>query len=948
MAGLIGPAGRDGIDGLAGLIGPAGRDGIDGLHGKDGLPGASPFGLLDTTAYYPLGNVVFGTPMFQTPVTITTTTSSPIPSLLNSRDGAYNYLEFPNTGTYNITLNSSITNFYYLLVGPGGSGGYNPPAAGGGGGGGGYVQGSSISTSNISSFILTIGATTSSTLTTVSKTNTQTLIATANKGNNASGGNAGSGGTAERVNGFGDASPGTNGTSGSSNTPYIGGIGGSSTPHQMIFGGRIINYLVAGNPGLAGQNGGGGGGGSNGGVAGSGSPGYFLLYFPRTPNVTITPQSINFADGTQQTTGNIVTSDTNQIIDGLKSFNNPLTICSTSTNISYTGTVNYTIYNPYTQYSETTPSGRARWSYYQWTANGSMTYSGPPATIYYIIVGGGGGGGAGSSSIGGGGGAGGQIFKGSMTITSGTYNIVIGNGGTSGQSGNQSSFNTLVASGGAAGTTTGGIAVSGSGSGGAPGVAGSYESGTTFVDSGFTQSFFAGGGGGGTTTSSTTYGGPAGGSGGASGNAGSNAAANHGGGGGGGGSGSSTVGGTGGSGVIFIYLKSYELTINGDAITNGTINSNLLSSNDIVATTSHTIGTDRLNIIATDSNGPLNYSRTNPLLSNSVVTGFRYYYFTSSGFFTITGPSINIYYIIVGPGGSGGNGSASYSGGGGAGGQVHYGSATLTTGSHGIQVGSGGFISVIGGVSDSAAPGANGNAATTTANGAGVTNSFTGSGSGGAAGAAGAAGTNVPFYDGNTGLFYTGPGGGGGGSSTTTATSGGNSSGISKGGNGGTNAAYGSIGTLGGGGGGGGTNSKSGGAGGNGFILIYFNPYELYVNGETTLNGALQVNSTITSSSTITGTTLTTSDYRIKDNVEDLDLEIYKTDNLRPVSYLNKLSKKSSIGLIAHELQEQYPFLVFGEKDGANNQAVDYIGLIAILIKEIQQLKTVLKNNNLT
>jgi hypothetical protein len=29
-------------------------------------------------------------------------------------------------------------------------------------------------------------------------------------------------------------------------------------------------------------------------------------------------------------------------------------------------------------------------------------------------------------------------------------------------------------------------------------------------------------------------------------------------------------------------------------------------------------------------------------------------------------------------------------------------------------------------------------------------------------------------------------------------------------------------------------------------------------------------------------------------------------------------------------------------------QAVDYIGLIAILIKEIQTLKTILKNNNLT
>ena len=76
----------------------------------------------------------------------------------------------------------------------------------------------------------------------------------------------------------------------------------------------------------------------------------------------------------KKTTGNIVTSDTTQSIGGLKSFDNPLTICSPSTNIGYTGTVNYTIYNPYTKYSETTPSGSARWNYYQWTSNGTYPF----------------------------------------------------------------------------------------------------------------------------------------------------------------------------------------------------------------------------------------------------------------------------------------------------------------------------------------------------------------------------------------------------------------------------------------------------------------------------------------------------------------------------------------------------------------------------------------------
>jgi hypothetical protein len=55
--------------------------------------------------------------------------------------------------------------------------------------------------------------------------------------------------------------------------------------------------------------------------------------------------------------------------------------------------------------------------------------------------------------------------------------------------------------------------------------------------------------------------------------------------------------------------------------------------------------------------------------------------------------------------------------------------------------------------------------------------------------------------------------------------------------------------------------------------------------------------------------------------------------------YINKESKREDIGLIAHELQEIYPFLVNGEKDGHEYQSVNYIGLIGILIKEIQDLK---------
>jgi hypothetical protein len=42
---------------------------------------------------------------------------------------------------------------------------------------------------------------------------------------------------------------------------------------------------------------------------------------------------------------------------------------------------------------------------------------------------------------------------------------------------------------------------------------------------------------------------------------------------------------------------------------------------------------------------------------------------------------------------------------------------------------------------------------------------------------------------------------------------------------------------------------------------------------------------------------------------------------------------------LAHEVQEYFPFLVSGEKDGPETQSINYIGLIGVLTKEIQDLK---------
>lgn len=83
---------------------------------------------------------------------------------------------------------------------------------------------------------------------------------------------------------------------------------------------------------------------------------------------------------------------------------------------------------------------------------------------------------------------------------------------------------------------------------------------------------------------------------------------------------------------------------------------------------------------------------------------------------------------------------------------------------------------------------------------------------------------------------------------------------------------------------------------------------------------------------------ITLSDYRMKENVKALD-DKYVVDGLKPVTYTLKTDNTETIGLIAHEVQEHFPSLVYGEKDGQELQSIHYVGLIPILIKEIQDLK---------
>lgn len=83
----------------------------------------------------------------------------------------------------------------------------------------------------------------------------------------------------------------------------------------------------------------------------------------------------------------------------------------------------------------------------------------------------------------------------------------------------------------------------------------------------------------------------------------------------------------------------------------------------------------------------------------------------------------------------------------------------------------------------------------------------------------------------------------------------------------------------------------------------------------------------------------TSSDHRMKENIQTISGSFYSVDNLRPVSYTLKTTNSPHIGFIAHELQEYFPTAVHGIKDGPEMQSVNYIELIPVLVKEIQELK---------
>jgi len=124
------------------------------------------------------------------------------------------------------------------------------------------------------------------------------------------------------------------------------------------------------------------------------------------------------------------------------------------------------------------------WKYHVFTSNGNLTVSSGSDSVQYVVVAGGGGGGGGDVGAGGGAGGyrsnvpgfpsgGGAAAEGDMTLSPGSYAVVVGPGGPgSGSSGSDasdgsdSSFNGIVALGGGGGASWGSATGRSGGSGG--------------------------------------------------------------------------------------------------------------------------------------------------------------------------------------------------------------------------------------------------------------------------------------------------------------------------------------------------------------------------------------------------------------------------------------------------------------------------------------------------
>ena len=101
---------------------------------------------------------------------------------------------------------------------------------------------------------------------------------------------------------------------------------------------------------------------------------------------------------------------------------------------------------------------------------------------------------------------------------------------------------------------------------------------------------------------------------------------------------------------------------------------------------------------------------------------------------------------------------------------------------------------------------------------------------------------------------------------------------------------------------------------------------------DTTNVGTISVTTTATAYNT-------SSDYRLKQNVEPMVGGLAKLSALAPKTFefINDPNVKVD-GFIAHEVQAVVPIAVTGEKDGEEMQGLDHSKLVPVLVAALQEL----------
>ena len=112
-------------------------------------------------------------------------------------------------------------------------------------------------------------------------------------------------------------------------------------------------------------------------------------------------------------------------------------------------------------------------------------------------------------------------------------------------------------------------------------------------------------------------------------------------------------------------------------------------------------------------------------------------------------------------------------------------------------------------------------------------------------------------------------------------------------------------------------------------------------NRNGTVVGSIQTTLTATSY-------VTSSDYRLKENIASMSGALDKVAQLKPVTYNWKADGSDGQGFIAHELQEVCPDCVYGEKDAVDAdgnpvyQGIDTSFLVATLTAAIKEQQAII------